>query len=400
MTLPSPPAVGSGGFQGVLVPADVQQQIINTLIQEAAFASSITPLPTSSGSVAFPIAGPTGAAWIAELAKIPLMCLNDRAEVVAVAKLAGLLDVGNEMMSDASINLTAQFTVVLRDSLSSQLDDGLLNGGGPPEPQGVIAAAAEVTGADLLEAVLTARGAIADAGGTATTLAASGATLAAADGARDSTGALMFPGGFAAVTGLIPVTVPDLATPLVYDRIQALPRGPRRLLGGDEHRLPVRLRRDHLPRPGPDGVRLPRPGQDHPQAHGRGCRHQARAAAEPTGGGEGRVGRAAAGPWHGPATARGMLHSGSTPAGAGPRVHGHGQRGQRGTEPYSAEPGRETVRPVSPGHHRAAGSGGAGSPAVVTGCGRAAVTGRAGSPASRAAVTGCGRGRAGTGRAR
>ena len=73
-------------------------------------------------------------------------------------------------------------------------------------------------GADLLEAVLTARGAIADAGGRATTLAASGAVLAAADGARDSQGALMFPGGFAAVTGLTPVSVPELDPPLVFDR--------------------------------------------------------------------------------------------------------------------------------------------------------------------------------------
>jgi hypothetical protein len=47
---------------------------------------------------------------------------------------------------------------------------------------------------------------------------ASGAAMAAADGARDATGALLFPGGFAAVSGLVPVTVPDLATPLVYDR--------------------------------------------------------------------------------------------------------------------------------------------------------------------------------------
>jgi HK97 family phage major capsid protein len=218
MTLPSPPAVGSGGFQGVLVPAEIQARIISTLIEQAAFANSITRLPTTSGTVAFPVASPSGAAWIAELAKIPLMSLNDRAEVVAVAKLAGLLDVGNEMMSDAAINLTAQFTTVLRDSLSRQLDDGLLNGSGPPEPTGVIAAAANVDGTDLLDAVLKARGAIADAGGTATTLAASGAVLAAADGERDSTGALMFPGGFAAVTGLAPVSVPGLATTLVYDR--------------------------------------------------------------------------------------------------------------------------------------------------------------------------------------
>jgi HK97 family phage major capsid protein len=218
MSMPSPPAVGSGGFQGVLVPPDVQQRIISTLIEEAAFANSITRLPTRSGSVAFPIAAPAGAAWIAELARIPLMSLNDRAEIVAVAKLAGLLDVSNEMISDAAINVTIQFTTLLRDSLSRQLDQGLLFGGGPPEPKGVVAAAAEVTGADLLEAVLTARGSINDSGGAATTLAASGATLAAADGQRDSTGALMFPNGLSAVTGLAHVTVPDLSVPLVYDR--------------------------------------------------------------------------------------------------------------------------------------------------------------------------------------
>ena len=218
MSMPSPPAVGSPAFSGHLVPPDVQRRIINLLIEQAAFANSITRLPTTSGSVVFPVAAPSGAAWIAELARIPLMSLNDRAEVISVAKLAGLLDVSNEMISDAAINISAQFTTLLRDSLSKQLDEGLLHGGGPPEPKGVVATAAEAAGADLLEAVLTARGAIADAGGTATTLAASGATLAAADGARDEHGALMFPSGFAAVTGLTPVTVPDLDPPLVYDR--------------------------------------------------------------------------------------------------------------------------------------------------------------------------------------
>ena len=218
MTMPSPPAVGSGAFRGVLVPPDVQRQIINLLIQQAAFANSITRLPTSSGSVAFPVAAPTGAGWIAELAKIPTMALNDRAEIVAVAKLAGLLDVSNELVSDSSINITTQFTTLLRDSLSRQLDEGLLHGGGPPEPAGVVANAPEVSGADLLEAVLAARGSINDSGGAATTLAASGAMLAAADGQRDSNGALMFPNGFAAVTGLTPVTVPNLDPPLVFDR--------------------------------------------------------------------------------------------------------------------------------------------------------------------------------------
>lgn len=218
MTLPSPPAIGSGGFSGHLVPPEVQARIISTLIEQSAFANSITRLPTRSGSVVFPVAAPSGAAWVAELARIPLMSLNDRAEVVAVAKLAGLLDVGNEMMDDSSVNLSAQFTTLLRDSLSKQLDQGLLFGSGPPEPRGVVASAPEAAGADLLEAVLTARGSIADAGGTATTLAMSGAGWAAADGMRDTAGAPIFPAGFAAAVSLLPVTVPDLDPPLVFDR--------------------------------------------------------------------------------------------------------------------------------------------------------------------------------------
>ncbi len=216
--MPSPPAVGSPAFGGHLVPPDVQQRIISLVIEQASFAPSITRLPTTSGSVVFPVAAPEGAAWVAELARIPLMSLNDRAEVVAVAKLAGLLDVSNEMVGDASINLTAQFATLIRDSLSKQLDDGLLFGSGPPEPRGVVATAAEVTGDDLFEAVLAARGAIADAGGQASTLAMSGAAWAAADGTRDTVGAPIFPAGFAAAVSLTPVTVPELAVPLVYDR--------------------------------------------------------------------------------------------------------------------------------------------------------------------------------------
>lgn len=52
----------------------------------------------------------------------------------------------------------------------------------------------------------------------ATTLALSGAARAAADGTRDDSGQLMFPGGFAAIAGLQQVTVPNLASPLAYDR--------------------------------------------------------------------------------------------------------------------------------------------------------------------------------------
>jgi HK97 family phage major capsid protein len=217
-SLPAPPAIPSSGFQGYLVPVDVQARIISLVIEQAAFANSIARLPTTSGSVAFPTARPTGAAWLAELQQFPLMNLNDDAVVVATAKIGGLVDIANEMLSDASINVTAQVTTIIRDSLSRQLDDGLLFGSGPPEPVGIVATASEVEGIDLLAAVLRARGSINDAGGTATTLAASGAMLAAADDQRTTTGELMFPNGLAAVTGLTHVTVPELATPLVYDK--------------------------------------------------------------------------------------------------------------------------------------------------------------------------------------
>jgi HK97 family phage major capsid protein len=215
--LPAPPAVNTGDFQGTLVPPDVQARIINLLVDSAPFAASLAQIRTSSSTVAFPVAAPSGAAWINELDLIPLMSLNDDAVVVAVAKLAGLLDVSNEMMSDPTINVTASFTTLLQDSLSRQLDDGLLNGSGPPEPAGVVAVAPAATGATLLAAVAAAKGSIADAGGTPTTLAMSGAAMAAADTETDIGGQMIYPGGFGPAVGLAPVTVPGLATPLVYD---------------------------------------------------------------------------------------------------------------------------------------------------------------------------------------
>jgi len=216
--LPVPPALDSASFQGVMVPPQVQAQIINLLVDQAAFANSLTRLTTNAGSVAFPVASPEGAGWLHELQRIPQMDLNPDAYIVAVAKLAGLVDVSNESISDSPFGLSALFTVLLRDSLSKQLDDGLLFGTGSPEPDGVVATASAVTGSDLLAAALAARAAISDAGGAADTMAVSGALLAGADGARDNNGSLLYgPGGIASVTGLATVTVPQLPVPLVYD---------------------------------------------------------------------------------------------------------------------------------------------------------------------------------------
>ena len=47
--------------------------------------------------MAFPTVGPTGFAWLEELQEVPSLLLNDKALIVSVAKIAGLLplSVGN-----------------------------------------------------------------------------------------------------------------------------------------------------------------------------------------------------------------------------------------------------------------------------------------------------------------
>ncbi len=214
-----PPAPITGGsFAGVPFPPDVQRRIINLLIDSAPFAASLTRQPTNRSSVAWPTAKPSNAAWLRELQPFPEANMGDDAYVVGVAKLGQVLDLSNESVGDAEINLTGELGTLLRDGLSRDLDLGLLLGGGPPEPVGVIGVAAEAAGEDLLEAVTVARGQIGDAGGGADTIAWSATGLAEADASRDSNGQLVYPNGFAAATGLTRVVVPQLDTALVFDK--------------------------------------------------------------------------------------------------------------------------------------------------------------------------------------
>ena len=214
----TPAGIGTGSFQGYPFPPDVQAQIINLLIGGAPFAASLTRQPTVRSSIAWPTAKPTGYAWLGELAPFPVVNLDDAAYIAAICKLGGVIDISNEAISDTAINMTASLSLVLQDSLSRDLDLGLLNGSGPPEPVGVIGVAPSALGADLLGQVTAAKGAIGDAGGTANTLAISATALASADAKVGTTGDLVFPNGFAAAMGLTPVVVPALATPLVYDQ--------------------------------------------------------------------------------------------------------------------------------------------------------------------------------------
>jgi HK97 family phage major capsid protein len=216
MTTPAPPGLTRSGFAGTLTPAQVHQ-VLNDLITGAPFAASLTRATTATGTLSFPVVGPTGFAWLRELEQVPSVVLNDRAVIVTVCKIIGALPVSSEMRSDASVNITTWISDALRDSLSRDLDLGILRGSGVPEPDGVIDQAEEVSGPTLIDAVGAGIAAIGEKGGTANTVALSPTAYAAELTSRDGEGRLMHPNGLPDLLGLRIVQVADLDQPLLYD---------------------------------------------------------------------------------------------------------------------------------------------------------------------------------------
>lgn len=160
---------------------------------------------------------PSGYAWLEELQEVPNLVLNDEALVVAVAKVIGALPVSSEMSADSAVNITGWVGGALRDSLSRDLDLGLLNGTGRPEPDGIIDQADAVSGPTLIAAAGAAIAAIGEQGGTADTIAPSPTAYAAELTATDADGRLVHPDGLPDLFGLRIVQVPALDPPLLYD---------------------------------------------------------------------------------------------------------------------------------------------------------------------------------------
>ena len=92
MTTPAPPGIVTRSFEGVLTPAQVWA-LLNALIEGAPFAASLTRAETATGRLAFPTVAPSGYAWLDELEEVPRLVLNDKAQIVSVAKIIGALPV-------------------------------------------------------------------------------------------------------------------------------------------------------------------------------------------------------------------------------------------------------------------------------------------------------------------
>jgi HK97 family phage major capsid protein len=210
MTTPAAPPVTTASFRSVYHPPQVTA-ILNMLVGGSPMANALRRYPTDRSAVAFPTAAPDRPGWIPEMGEIPVVGLNDDADIVAVKKLSEILAISNESIDDSSVNLTQQLSDLLRDSCSAELDRGLLYGADPTEPQGVVAAAPPAAGADLAEALSNAIGSVGDAGGIVSHLAARPSVLAAARNLRNINGDMLYPLGFGAAMGVQEVGVPELA---------------------------------------------------------------------------------------------------------------------------------------------------------------------------------------------
>jgi HK97 family phage major capsid protein len=213
--MPAAPPVTTASFAGVLHPQDVTN-ILNLLVGGAPFCeNALTRYPTGRHAVAFPTAKPDRPAWLKEMEPLPVVGLGDDADIVATCKLASIVLMSNESVSDTEVNLTGEFSELMRDSASAELDRGILYGGDDPEPRGLVAAAPAAAGDDLGAAITAAIGSIGDAGGTATHLCARPSVLADARNTRDLTDGsnrLAFPDGIGAAYGLQEIGVPELRT--------------------------------------------------------------------------------------------------------------------------------------------------------------------------------------------
>lgn len=166
------------GFDSGHALPEVARRVVELGLSGAPFFDRcLTRRLTSKSSVTFPVADPTGGGWTAELAEIGTVNLNDDAVVVTPARIAGIVRVSRESVSDSELNVTSEVGRLVAGSLATVVDRDILGGNGTPvpEPTGLLDGLTPVDSGDsLLAATIRAMGQMYDAGGNPTHLALTG----------------------------------------------------------------------------------------------------------------------------------------------------------------------------------------------------------------------------------
>lgn len=165
--------VSRASFDAFPFPPQVVTTIANLIVGGSPFANALTRFPTTSGSVVWPTASPSGEGWVAEGSAIPAVTLGDDSYVIAAKKLGGILTLSNEAINDAVFKIEAAIGNVIRDTMSADLENGLLYGAGATQPTGIVAVAtAAASSTTLRAAVIGAWGELVGAGATSSAIVA------------------------------------------------------------------------------------------------------------------------------------------------------------------------------------------------------------------------------------
>ena len=160
---------------------------------------------------------------------------------------------------------------LLKDCSGPELDSGLLYGSLPTEPAGVIPTVTAVDATDLSGAITAAIGAIGNAGGSPSHIAARPSILAEQRNVKATgSGQFLYPLGIGAQFGLTEVGVPELNDCLVYDssRLYLIARTTDFAVDMsqdyffDSDSAAIRVK-------GRFAVGMPRPAEDSPDGHRR-----------------------------------------------------------------------------------------------------------------------------------
>ena len=164
--------VDTGSFEQVFWPPEVLNQIWITTLVGAPFTQSLTQLSSDTGSVAFPTAAPSGAAFIRELDPIPEAVMGDGALIVKCQKAAVIEKLSNESLADSSLDVALLASNAIRADLGAIVEHELLYGtGADPNPDGVMNhATAAAAGADFRAAAINAWAELAAAGSIVTSI--------------------------------------------------------------------------------------------------------------------------------------------------------------------------------------------------------------------------------------